>query len=110
MKAFAYDQYAPALLPYIKMQVDSEKKTGAFWLTGSQQFQMMKGITESLAGRVAIINLLGFSNREREKREHKVEPFLPTQKNINQRSLPPKQPRPANAPQRDSADFERCVR
>ncbi len=79
-------QYAPALLPYIKMQVDSEKETGAFWLTGSQQFQMMKGITESLAGRVAIINLLGFSNREREKREHKVEPFLPTQKSIKQRS------------------------
>jgi len=79
-------QYAPGLLPYIKMDVDTGRKTGTFWLTGSQHFQMMKGITESLAGRVAMINLLGFSTREREKREHKVEPFLPTRKNIDRRS------------------------
>jgi predicted AAA+ superfamily ATPase len=43
-------QYAPGLLPYIKMAVDSEHKTGQFWLTGSQQFLAMKGISESLAG------------------------------------------------------------
>jgi hypothetical protein len=58
-------QYAPQLLPLIKMSVDTGRRTGLFWLTGSQQFQMMKGITETLAGRVAILNLLGFSNRER---------------------------------------------
>lgn len=54
-------QYAPELLPYIKIAVDQDHRPGAFWLTGSQQFHMMKGITESLAGRVAIVNLLGFS-------------------------------------------------
>ncbi len=79
-------QYAPNLLPYVKMAVDRTRETGTFWLTGSQQFQMMKGITESLAGRVAIINLLGFSNREREKRALAVEPFLPTLTNIAARS------------------------
>jgi hypothetical protein len=43
-------QYAPKLLPHIKMVVDSERKPGAFWLTGSQQFQMMKGVSETPAG------------------------------------------------------------
>ena len=57
-------QYAPELLPYLKMLVDEDRRPGAVWLTGSQQFQMMKGITESLAGRVAVVNLLGFSYRE----------------------------------------------
>lgn len=70
-------QYAPDLLSYIKMEVDSSGRTGAFWLTGSQQFHMMKGISESLAGRVAIINLLGFSGRERQRREFRLDPFLP---------------------------------
>ena len=44
-------QYAPDLFPYIKMMVDKEQQNGLFWLTGSQQFDMMKNITESLAGR-----------------------------------------------------------
>lgn len=71
-------QYAPTLLPYIKMMVDEHRKAGAFWLTGSQQFQMMKGVSETLAGRVAIVNLLGFSGRERHRGELDVPPFLPT--------------------------------
>ncbi len=54
-------QYAPELLPHIKMKVDREHKTGSFWLTGSQQFHLMKGVSESLAGRVGIINLQGLS-------------------------------------------------
>lgn len=70
-------QYAPKLLSYIKMEVDSSGKPGAFWLTGSQHFHMMKGVTESLAGRVAIINLLGFSMSERGKRASARSPFLP---------------------------------
>lgn len=70
-------QYAPGLMPYIKMAVDAGKKTGQYWLTGSQQFLMMRGISESLAGRVAILNLLGFSGRERSRSGLKVEPFLP---------------------------------
>ena len=51
-------QYAPQLLPYIKMQVDQNKKPGQFWLTGSEQFHLMHGVSESLAGRVGIANLL----------------------------------------------------
>ena len=57
-------QYAPQLLPYIKIYADKHKKNGDFWLTGSQMFHMMKNVSESLAGRVGIINMLGLSNHE----------------------------------------------
>ncbi len=57
-------QYAPELLPYIKLHVDKNKKMGDFWLTGSQMFQMMKGVSESLAGRVGIIPMQGLSLSE----------------------------------------------
>lgn len=50
-------QYAPNLLSYIKMAVDEKRTPGRFVLTGSQQFLLMKGLSESLAGRVGIINL-----------------------------------------------------
>lgn len=78
-------QYAPNLLPYIKMEVDNNKQPGDFWLTGSQQFQMMQGVSESLAGRVAIINLLGFSTRERYKCDLAAKPFLPDEKELQDR-------------------------
>lgn len=57
-------QYAPELLPYLKIYVDSEKQKGSIWITGSQAFQLMKDASESLAGRVGIINLLGLSDAE----------------------------------------------
>jgi predicted AAA+ superfamily ATPase len=57
-------QYAPEILPYIKMSVDKSRKNGEFWLTGSQMFHMMKNVSESLAGRVGIVNLLGLSASE----------------------------------------------
>lgn len=57
-------QYAPELLPYIKIYVDSRKEKGSIWLTGSQAFQLMKNASESLAGRVGIVNLLGLSDAE----------------------------------------------
>jgi predicted AAA+ superfamily ATPase len=78
-------QYAPQLLPLIKMAVDANRKPGMFWLTGSQQFHMMKGISETLAGRVAIMHLLGFSGRERKKLDLNVLPFLPTRERIGKR-------------------------
>ena len=68
-------QYAPELFPYIKMKVDELKKNGLFWLTGSQQFSMMKNVSESLAGRVAIINMQGISLAEDEKRPD-TPPFI----------------------------------
>jgi len=69
-------QYAPELFPYIKMHVDKTKRNGDFWLTGSQQFQLMKGVSETLAGRIGIINLLGLSQNEINKKLN-VKPFLP---------------------------------
>ena len=71
-------QYAPALLPVIKAIVDRTRTPGLVWLTGSQQFQVMRGVSETLAGRVAILNLLGFSRRERHRRDLDIPPFLPT--------------------------------
>lgn len=58
-------QYAPSLLPYIKTLVDNKRHlNGSFILTGSQVFALMQGISESLAGRIAIFELLGFSLEE----------------------------------------------
>ena len=57
-------QYAPELFDYIKVYVDREKRCGDFWLTGSQTFRLMNHVTESLAGRAGIIQLLGLSNDE----------------------------------------------
>lgn len=57
-------QYATELLPYIKMSVDSSKRKGDFWITGSQAFHLMKNVSESLAGRAGIVNLLGLSDAE----------------------------------------------
>lgn len=57
-------QYATELFPYIKMSVDKSKKKGDFWITGSQVFRLMQNVSESLAGRVGIVNLLGLSDSE----------------------------------------------
>jgi len=63
-------QYAPTLLEVIKRQVDEGAPAGAFWLTGSQNFEVMRGVRESLAGRVAILNLLGLSDEELDTRSN----------------------------------------
>jgi predicted AAA+ superfamily ATPase len=69
-------QYAPNLFPYIKIIVDSQKKNGLFFMSGSQQFSLMKGLSESLAGRVGIVDILGLSLREIEN-DPFSKPFLP---------------------------------
>lgn len=71
-------QYAPQLFSYIKIIADKKKQNGLFWLTGSQKFHLMKGITESLAGRVAILDLLGLSQKETEGKATAQQPFIPT--------------------------------
>ena len=59
-------QYAPALLSPIKQLVDAGGLApGAIRLTGSQNFKVMEGVTETLAGRVAVLNLLGLSDEEK---------------------------------------------
>jgi predicted AAA+ superfamily ATPase len=73
-------QYAPVLFSYIKISVDSSGKNGEFWLTGSQKFHLMQGLQESLAGRVAILDLLGFSAFELNGEAKKHIPFLPSEK------------------------------
>ncbi len=58
-------QYAPKLLSAIKMLADADRTPGSIWLTGSQSFEVMKGVEESLAGRVAILNLYGLTDEEK---------------------------------------------
>ena len=58
-------QYVPELLPYIKASIDEDRTPGRWLLTGSQNFALMEGVSESLAGRAAILSLLPFSLNER---------------------------------------------
>lgn len=61
-------QYVPEILSFIKIIVDKNRdKKGLFILTGSQQFNLIKNLSETLAGRCAILNLLGFNRKERFK-------------------------------------------
>ena len=58
-------QYAPDLLPYIKEKIDADRHTsGQFLLTGSQNLSLAEQVTESLAGRAAMLRLLPLSRRE----------------------------------------------
>lgn len=57
-------QHAPQLFPHIKMILDDQRLKGQFFLSGSQQYQMMRNVSESLVGRIGILNLYGFSLRE----------------------------------------------
>ena len=79
-------QYAPELFPAIKLLVDKNSEPGGVWLTESQSFPLMKNVSESLAGRVAILNLLGFSAREADRRPTDVPPFLPSDESITARA------------------------
>jgi len=57
-------QRCPQLFSYLQELVDEEQKPGRYVLTGSQQFGLMSGISQSLAGRIALIQLLTFSYHE----------------------------------------------
>ncbi len=58
-------QKAPELFEQIKIMCDESEETGLFWLTGSQQYRMMKHVRESLAGRIGILELYSLSQREK---------------------------------------------
>ncbi len=58
-------QYAPELLPVIKRRVDEHKTPGQYWLTGSQNLSVLKNVSESLAGRAAILSLYPMTLSER---------------------------------------------
>lgn len=62
-------QYTPDLLPYVKERIDVHRdRTGQYLLTGSQNLLLVEKITESLAGRAAMLRLLPLSRREAEAR------------------------------------------
>ena len=69
-------QYAPELFPYIKLIVDKEQNKGAFWLTGSEVFSLMRGVQESLAGRVALLSLSSLSQTEAYGGEEEISRLL----------------------------------
>ena len=69
-------QYAPELLPYIKIKADESKEKGMYFLTGSQMFHITDKVSESLAGRVGILSMYSMSRAEIEGRESR--PFLPS--------------------------------
>lgn len=67
-------QYAPELFTYIKIHVDKNQNPGDFWLTGSQVFKLMRGVQESLAGRVAVLSMTTLSQAEISNRD--MTPFV----------------------------------
>lgn len=77
-------QYAPELFTYIKIHIDKNRNPGAFWLTGSQVFKLMRGVQESLAGRVAVLSLTSLSQAEIGAKETK--PFILDMDSLTARS------------------------
>ena len=84
-------QYVPSLFRYIKMSCDNSDDKGLFFLSGSQPFKLMEMVSDSLAGRVAIIEMTPLSLREIMKDECVI-PFLPTLEYIQERSNTTKKP------------------
>lgn len=76
---FMFDeiQYVPELFRYLKIEIDRNRKNGMYFLTGSQQFHLMEATTESLSGRIGIVQLYPFSEREL-RSDTFSEPFIPT--------------------------------
>lgn len=77
-------QYVPNLFPVLKLTMDEKKQNGQFLLSGSQAFSLMARVNESLAGRVAVLRLLGLSLREILDIDFN-QPFIPTQDYITAR-------------------------
>lgn len=78
-------QYAPELFIYIKIAIDKGAEPGSFWLTGSQSYKIMRLSQESLAGRIAILNLTSLSQHEIYGKDDNI-PFDVTLDNLNKRS------------------------
>ena len=77
-------QYAPELFSSLKLAIDKQKITGLYLLSGSQAFQLMQNVTETLAGRIAVLKLQGFSLREIQRLDFYL-PFVPTQDYLSAR-------------------------
>lgn len=85
-------QRTPGLFRYIKIACDGSDQRGLFCLSGSQPFELMEKASESLSGRVGIIELLPLSQREID-RDAFDRPFLPTMEYIQARSKTVKEPK-----------------
>lgn len=69
-------QYAPQLFPLIKARMDQSARFGLYWLSGSQHFSTIRKLQESLAGRIAILSLLGYSLGELRDVPRAKQPFF----------------------------------
>ena len=84
-------QHAPELFRYIKIKCDESEERGLFCLSGSQQFKLMKNVSETLSGRISIIELNGLSLREIQ-RDSFSKRFIPTLDYIQERQKTAKAP------------------
>jgi len=81
-------QYAPMLLPYIKERVDARRaQSGQYLLTGSQNLLLMEQVTESLAGRTAILRLMPLTQRETLGDPHAVFPWESDKRALSRRAI-----------------------
>ena len=78
-------QYVPSLFRYIKQSSDNLDAKGLYFLSGSQPFKLMEMVSDSLAGRVAIIELPPLSLREIMGSSFS-QPFLPTMEYVRERN------------------------
>jgi predicted AAA+ superfamily ATPase len=78
-------QRVPNLFRYIKMECDKDDTTGKYILSGSQPFKLMEMASDSLAGRVSIIELAPLSLREIMK-DSFLKPFIPTMEYVRERA------------------------
>lgn len=79
-------QYVPELFSSLKLAIDKQKISGLFLLSGSQTFQLMQNVTETLAELVAVLKLQGFSLREIQQIDFH-QPFIPTQDYLREREM-----------------------
>lgn len=78
-------QYIPKIFRQIKLLTDKDTKKGQFILTGSQTYSLMQNVTESLAGRICILQLQGLSLREKFSVDFSL-PFIPSSSYISKRA------------------------
>lgn len=74
-------QYVPDLFRYLKIEIDKNRHNGMYYLTGSQQFKLTEKATESLSGRIGIVQLYPLSAREI-RRDSFSESFIPSKEYI----------------------------
>ncbi|MDO4204631.1 MAG: ATP-binding protein [Selenomonadaceae bacterium] len=86
-------QRAPGAFQSIKYEIDKDRQAGMYFITGSQRYSLMQGISESLAGRVFPLEMLGLSAREF-KGESFDKPFLPTKEYLRGRGRVQRLPLP----------------